>query len=157
MNPRGVNKWTNMPLIERFISRVTKAGDCWVWCGSKAPGGYGQLSVGGKLQRANRVSWRLFRGEIPKGLHVLHRCDNPPCVNPEHLFLGTHGDNVRDMFSKGRGKFTRIPPKLTEDQVTKIYSDDRIYKEIAKDYGVDPSTICDIKRRKSWKKLNLPG
>ena len=93
------------PLSERFWRHVDQSGDCWVWTGSLTNGGYGHLGLGGRdggTDRAHRVSWRLHFGEIPSGLWVLHKCDNPPCVRPEHLFLGTHDDNMRDCVSKSR-------------------------------------------------------
>jgi hypothetical protein len=76
---------------------------CWVWSGATNRKGYGVYIFRGKYVGAHRVAWTLFRGPIPDGLFVLHRCDNPPCLNPDHLFLGTHNDNMIDMVLKGRG------------------------------------------------------
>lgn len=91
---------------DRFWLRVGKTEDdsCWLWLGSRKErnGGYGQLSFYGRFAYAHRVSWHLSNGPIPEGAQVLHKCDNPPCVRPDHLFLGTQADNVRDMFRKGR-------------------------------------------------------
>ena len=75
---------------------------CWNWTESTAPNGYGRMSYNGTTDYAHRLSWNAHFGVIPDGLHVLHRCDNPTCVNPEHLFLGTHQDNMDDMMRKGR-------------------------------------------------------
>lgn len=91
---------------ERFWSKVNKEapGGCWEWTAGLNSAGYGQFSNWPSApQRAHRVSWEFANGEIPDGLCVLHRCDNRPCVNPAHLFLGTKGDNIRDCFAKGRG------------------------------------------------------
>lgn len=85
-----------------YVESVTAPG-CWEWTGTKDKHGYGRVRVDQRKARAHRVAWEAFKGEIPAGLHVLHRCDNPGCVNPEHLFLGTHGDNMRDREAKGRG------------------------------------------------------
>lgn len=88
---------------DRFWAKVRKTNTCWLWIGATIKGGYG--SFGGikcKVGMAHRFSWTLHNGPIPAGLDVLHRCDTPPCVNPEHLFLGTQTDNSRDMVQKGR-------------------------------------------------------
>jgi len=94
-------------MLARFESKFKKTDGCWEWEGCKSKSGYGQFGVRGDnsyfvSRYTHRVSWELYRGEIPKGLCVLHRCDNPSCVNPEHLFLGTHKDNTQDMVEKGR-------------------------------------------------------
>ncbi len=93
-----------VPREERFWKHVHKTDSCWLWTASVNDKGYGQLFVGvGKSPlRAHRVSWELHRGLIPIGLLVLHHCDNPPCVRPDHLFLGTYKDSTQDMISKGR-------------------------------------------------------
>lgn len=93
---------TNVPWQERFWSKVQKGEGCWEWQGRRFPFGYGAFYLEGQWNGAHRASWRVHFGEIPDGLWVLHRCDNPPCVRPDHLFLGTHLDNVRDMCRKGR-------------------------------------------------------
>jgi len=88
---------------DRFWKKVDKSGDCWLWIsGRDRPGGYGQFSCAGKQIRAHRYSWELHNGSIPEGLWVLHRCDNPPCVNPAHLFIGDRKANMDDAAAKGR-------------------------------------------------------
>ncbi len=89
----------------RFENHILKTASCWLWQGALFASGYGKASRGFKKLRAHRVAYALYVGAIPPGIHVLHKCDNPPCVNPAHLFLGTHLDNMRDMEAKGRAKW----------------------------------------------------
>lgn len=89
---------------DRFVSKFTVGDNCWEWQDSKCDFGYGFFGIKGKIFRAHRVSFLIFRGEIPNGLCVLHKCDNPKCVRPSHLFLGTRSDNVMDMIKKGRNR-----------------------------------------------------
>lgn len=105
----------------RFFLKVKVGGvdECWLWEGRRLRGGYGQFDMGGGCQMAHRMAWVLKNGTIPtgEGFHgtcVLHKCDNPACVNPEHLFLGTHVDNMSDMVSKGRARGPVITPELRE-------------------------------------------
>src|SRR4051812_4793380 len=113
-------------LAERFWRAVDRSGNaCWEW--TKAlhnPQRYGKIDVDGKWRYAHRVSWQLTHGKIPDGLWVLHRCDNPPCVNPSHLFLGTPRDNTRDCMAKGRKSVRRgvaaSSAKLTDADVAEI-------------------------------------
>jgi hypothetical protein len=89
---------------QRFWPRVRKSTGCWEWTGGRyKSGGYGQFKASVGQVRAHRFSWELHNGPIPDGMWVLHRCDNPPCVRPEHLYLGTVRENVRDMIERGRG------------------------------------------------------
>lgn len=91
---------------ERFFAKVMQpayGSACWTWIGGKDNHNYGVFQVAvGDIDRAHRAAWRLFRGEIPDGLWVLHKCDSPSCVNPDHLFIGTNADNVADKMRKGR-------------------------------------------------------
>lgn len=90
---------------KRFWSKVRKTPTCWLWTASLDRYGYGVFSLGrGKNERAHRYSYKAFYGFVPRGKLVLHRCDNPKCVNPAHLFAGTNRDNTRDMMAKGRHK-----------------------------------------------------
>lgn len=89
----------------RFFSSFEVQDDCWVWVKGANNSGYGLFYTSGKKIRAHRFAWELFFGPIPPGLSVLHRCDVPPCVNPDHLFLGTNYDNIQDMIRKGRATY----------------------------------------------------
>lgn len=92
---------TDPKLLARFLAKVQKTDGCWLWTGWKFKSGYGGFDVDDSVLRAHRAAWRLFRGGT-NGLQVLHRCDTPPCVRPDHLFLGSQKDNMDDMIAKGR-------------------------------------------------------
>lgn len=149
-----------LSLEDRFWRNVSKSEstECWDWLACTDKDGYGTMRVGGrKVGKAHRISHELNKGPIPKALFVLHRCDNPKCVNPAHLFLGTNKDNSDDKVKKGRNHITlgilNGKAKLTADQVLTIKADSRTHKVIAKDYGVTQSAIDKIKAGLSWKHL----
>lgn len=92
--------------LTRFWEKVMKTDNCWLWIGARERGGYGCIQIKHNNFRAHRLSWELHHGTVPTGMHVLHTCDNPPCVNPTHLFLGTSLDNMADKVRKGRHSST---------------------------------------------------
>src|SRR6185312_3528319 len=96
-----MGRWPVRTTAERFWEKVRKTETCWLWTGAGNSNGYGVFRSG-KMGTAHRFSWELHNGPIPEGLCVLHRCDVRRCINPEHLFLGTKGDNLKDMYAKGR-------------------------------------------------------
>jgi hypothetical protein len=90
--------------MNRFWDKVVKTDGCWEWSGCRHPRGYGLARYMGKTVVTHRIAWMLERGAIPGGMVICHKCDNPPCVNPDHLFIGTQADNNRDRHQKGRTK-----------------------------------------------------
>ncbi len=144
-------------LADRFWRFVDADGPdgCWEWTGGRLPKGYGNIWDGEKLSRAHRVSYELFRGAIPQGMQVLHSCDNPPCTNPGHLFLGTNADNLADRVAKGRSASGERHgnAKLTTAQVLAIRADQRHFRTIAKEYGIFPNYVHQIKSR-AWRRAS---
>jgi hypothetical protein len=130
-----------------------KPNECWEWQGYCDPHGYGSLKVPilGE-RRVHRISYRLYRGDIPDSMVIRHTCDNPPCVNPCHLLLGTHAQNVKDRVARGRS--ARRKPrasKLSDEQVREIrrrYAAGERQYPLAAEFGVNQSTISDIIRGK---------
>ncbi len=170
----------NAKAIERFWSKVDKTpghgpdGECWLWTAYRMPKGYGQWKpeAGVPALLAHRASWLIAAGDEPGKWLVCHHCDNPPCVNPAHLFLGTASDNTADMIRKGRGYLVggvrgrKMPAHavrrgashpmstVTEEQVLAIRamaSSQRISKaEVARRFGVSCDVACRIIRRATW-------
>lgn len=155
--------------LEAFWSHavITESDLCWYWTGHKIPSGYGTFCVNGKFNYAHRLSWEIENGEIPEGLYILHKCDNPSCVNPNHLFSGTQADNMQDMVNKGRK--VSNPPKGIKHPLSKLTDDDireirKIYikgkpgdkpspysvKGLSVKYNVASSLIHRIVKRVSW-------
>lgn len=169
--PLGPFDYTNARVAARFWSKVSvsPADACWVWLASRVRG-YGQFEVrnGGKRRlndAAHRMAWRIACGEIPAGMFVCHRCDNPPCVNPAHLFLGTPADNAADMRAKGRSTRGRLMPqtgtpgernaraKLSTADVLAMRSmrgDGLLHREIAARFHVAENTVSRILSGKRW-------
>lgn len=141
-------------LAQRFWARVNKSDGCWGWKG-KHRHGYAFLKVGEKSYAAHRLSVELSGREIPQGLSVLHSCDNPGCVNPAHLTVGTHQDNMTDMYTKGRRAAASGErngrSKLTVDQVNAIRLSTRPTAELARLYRVSFTAVAQIRQRILWK------
>lgn len=168
---------------QRFWQRVVKSDHCWLWTGSRQPAGYGLLSRDGKYVLTHRFSYELHYGPIPDGLWCLHHCDTPACVRPDHLFLGTHRENMLDSGAKGRNGAQRDPlgfsqrlqaslhlhperrargerintAKLTAAQVREIrqtHARGNIsYAALARAFGITPQNTRDIVLRHTWRHL----
>lgn len=139
-------------VYERFHNKVDKTGPCWNWTARKDKDGYGEFQYEGKKERAHRVSFILHIGDLAPGEFVLHSCDNPACVKPAHLRVGTVLDNKRDSIERDRhpAKERHGMTKLTIEQVTAIKQDSRKQIEIAQAFGIGQSHVSRIKRGESW-------
>lgn len=154
------------PVAERFWAKVKRRGpdECWEWQGAKQPFGYGSFRPATKAHiRAHRYAYEEANGPIPKGLVVMHRCDNPPCCNPAHLSLGTMKDNTRDCIAKGRFKPGRPRgermgnAKLCEAHIREIRAAPSGYGTglvLARKFGVTNAAISAIRTRKLWKHVD---
>ena len=142
----------------RLHSRLDESG-CIIWTAYRDRFGYGRIGVkDSNSVLAHRVAYEFYVGPIPEGMGVLHRCDVPACINPEHLFIGTPLDNSNDKVSKGRDRKVtgekHWKSKLTADQVLEIRGNKGVQDQIARQYGVCQSTISSIKSMKIWRGIN---
>ncbi len=143
---------------ERFWRSVDKSGECWIWTAGRTQSGYGRFALNHKTHRAHRISWEFTNGNIPEGLWVLHHCDNRACVRPDHLYLGTHSDNVKDRSDRerqARGEKVAVG-KLTSAHVIEIRQlreSGLTYRQIAKRFDVSDYAIYAIVRGKTWRHI----
>jgi hypothetical protein len=152
-----------IPMDIRFNEKFVKTSGCWKWIAAKYHDGYGIFWDGERHSRAHRVAYSLFIGEIPEGMLVCHHCDNPACVNPKHLFLGTIQDNVNDRCNKGHSTGGSLrgenspSHKYTEDKIKLIrglYDTGRFsQRDLAKKLNIPRSTIKNIVNRDTWKHI----
>lgn len=158
--PKGVYEKEIRPAEERFSRYVEPEpmSGCWIWVGWTDRKGYGVLGLGRRgagRMLAHRFSYRLRHGAIPEGMQVLHHCDLPACVNPDHLFLGTHQDNMADMWAKKRGPsgerqgLARLTRALVATILDRLRAGERGC-DLATEYGVSRSTLTRIAKGQSW-------
>lgn len=146
------------PFIERFWSKIKITNTCWIWTGARHDYGYGLTNFFQYQLYTHKVSWQLTYGEIPKGKLVCHKCDNPPCVRPTHLFIGSPKDNIQDMIKKGRNRIGEkvVQAKLSPNQVRrirKLHGPGMGYIRLSHKFGVSASQIHHIIKRISWKHI----
>lgn len=146
--------------IEKFKSNHTVSHTgCWEWSGSKNQDGYGRVRWNSRLESAHRVSYELYKGTYEKTKHICHTCDNPSCINPDHLWLGDYKSNNLDKKTKGRAIGNSMPGiehpkhKLTEEEVVEIFHADGTQSSLATRFNVSPTLIWKIKAKRCWKHL----
>lgn len=151
-----------IPFEEYFWSHVKRTEDCWLWTkrgDGSIPKGYYNIRYQGREEGCHRVAYRLMVGDIPEGLFVLHRCDVPPCVRPDHLFLGTQADNMHDAAMKGRSRNApkrgeaHYKARLKEADILEIRASGEALDPLARRYGVTKQMICRIRHGQAWKHL----
>lgn len=151
----------HLTTLERFEASYTKAeNDCWIWNKATDKDGYGLFKMDGKSVRATRYSYQLYKGLLRDGYFACHTCDNPSCVNPNHLFLGTAKDNAADMVKKGRSLFgNRNPSRLHTakitlkqvDEIRDLCAKGLSQAEIGKAYGISQQQVSRIFNNQRWK------
>lgn len=161
---RGVGRGVSYPTMESriagFWSKVNKADGCWLWMGAADKLGYGRFYWRGKIQLASRVAWEITKGEIGPRLAICHSCDNPQCVNPSHLFVGTMADNTQDALRKGRLRGGGPKPHLSECRARFIMALRAEFgrkmrpAKIGRLLNVNPCSIHDLLAARTWKKLH---
>lgn len=145
----SIRFWKMVLKTGKAPSHIPEIGQCWSWLGDTDNYGYGHIFVDGKMMKAHRFSWIIHFGAIPRIFHVCHHCDNPPCVRPEHLFLGTDMDNMRDCIEKGRYV---APPRHygtrmnreTVDAVKKLRKEGASYETIHKSLGISRTAAWNL-------------
>lgn len=161
-DPTKAKYRVGISIAERFTQYVKQGAGCWEWQGYRDPSGYGRLNIRQPNKTyvpklAHRISWELFRGPLTAEQHVCHKCDNPCCVNPEHLFVGDPAANCADKIEKGRMRYgvsrgeKHGRAKLTEAQIREIRASPGPSRIIAEKYGVSGRQVRDIRAGRVWR------
>lgn len=145
-------------IVDRLLNKIkfNPQTDCWEWIGCLQDG-YGQIRINGQWQSVHRIVYEKLCGPISDDKPcVLHKCDNRKCCNPDHLYVGTHQDNMNDMVQRNRSTMGEKHPcaKLTEEQIIKIRESKDLQRVLAKQFNVSQMTISKIKNRKTWKHID---
>ncbi len=163
LHPDEIRRRKDVEVRTRFESRIAKTDGCWLWTARTDEYGYGAITVRGQELKAHRLSYEFYVGRIPDGLLVLHSCDNPPCVRPDHLRAGTYADNVNDMWSRGRGParhgvhagaLTRLNDEIVRRMREEYAKGGVTCAQLGKKYGIGYSQASNITSRKSWRHVD---
>ena len=158
------------PRTEKLTKYTDRSGDCWIWQRAKQKTGYGVICFGKVIMAAHRVSYEVAHGPIPPGMFICHKCDNPSCVRPDHLFAGTPADNVHDMVKKGRtnnkhnmslrknhmvaygvdNPSAKINPDIVREIRARV-ANGEVQRRIAESYGIDSCSVIDIIKGRTWR------
>lgn len=152
MEPKPRDQAYTPRQIARFWERVSRGDGCWEWMGSLVRG-YGHVSINDGTVKAHRMAFELSKGPIPPGMRVLHACDNPRCVNPEHLSIGTPKMNTEDMVRKGRHRNGSVLNEALVREIRRMYADGVTCSVIAKTLGVGLSATHHVAARRVWKDI----
>jgi hypothetical protein len=150
-------QYHGLTVAERFWKRVKQGDGCWLWLGSRDKNGYGRMRLNGRPELVTHIAWQLTYGALPKGQVILHVCDNPPCVNPDHLRIGTQQDNIADMHNKERARQGHALgvehglAKLNPDRVREIRASHETTLQLSKRLGIARATIDAVKKRQTWR------
>lgn len=152
------NQGKQLQIPERVLNAVEKTETCWVWTKGKLAGGYGQVVVDKQKWTAHRLFYSVYKGPIPEGKLICHTCDNPSCVNPEHLYCGTHTENNRDTYTRDRmpirhGDAAINVVKLSREAALEIKYSALTSKELAQKHQIHQSQVSRIRNGHTWKNI----